>query len=42
MMNEVERIWKEVVMAQSRYCPIIFIRGTENNYENCWDGKFTS
>jgi hypothetical protein len=30
MINELKRIWKEAVVAKSRYCPSIHLEGQEN------------
>jgi hypothetical protein len=35
MVDELERIWKEAVLAKSRYCPgIIYIEGLKKTTEN--------
>jgi hypothetical protein len=39
MDDEFERIWKEAVMAESRYYPSIFLReGSEENHEKPQSG----
>jgi hypothetical protein len=42
MMNdELERIWKEVVIARSKYYPDIFLKGSRKTMKNfCLDSKY--
>jgi hypothetical protein len=37
-MDEMEKIWKEMILAQLRYYPCIFPRWTEENHEKHHSG----